>query len=151
MHEDRGTSEDFSGIVNGFVNNNNIYNNNNIIDNNNVTSRREVAGLFQARPDSPGASLPCTSHRSRPHSLAVQPLNYHRLDPEQSSSSSIVAIAQPRVNKKNKKKIILAAPGKHPSMTSQESIGSCSLDVEKSASDRSGYLLAFHLLSSGYD
>ncbi|XP_050454813.1 uncharacterized protein LOC126853263 [Cataglyphis hispanica] len=59
------------------------------------------------------------SHRHiRPLSLAVQPLNYHRLDPDQRPSATIGA-------------------RHHPNMTSQESIGSCSLDVDRSASDRS--------------
>ncbi|KAL6434351.1 hypothetical protein ACFW04_006047 [Cataglyphis niger] len=59
------------------------------------------------------------SHRHiRPLSLAVQPLNYHRLDPDQKPSATIGA-------------------RHHPNMTSQESIGSCSLDVDRSASDRS--------------
>ncbi|XP_034950363.1 disks large-associated protein 4 isoform X2 [Chelonus insularis] len=59
------------------------------------------------------------NRRTRPLSLAVQPLHYQRLDLDTSTivtkSSSI----------------------KHPNMTSQESIGSCSLDVDRSASDRS--------------
>lgn len=65
----------------------------------------------------PGAGGIRSHRRTRPLSLAVQPLNYHRLDPD-SRSSAIGA-------------------RHHPNMTSQESIGSCSLDVDRSASDRS--------------
>lgn len=64
----------------------------------------------------PGAGGIRSHRRTRPLSLAVQPLNYHRLDPD--SRSAIGA-------------------RHHPNMTSQESIGSCSLDVDRSASDRS--------------
>ncbi|XP_011496602.1 PREDICTED: uncharacterized protein LOC105361190 [Ceratosolen solmsi marchali] len=64
--------------------------------------------------------------RSRPHSLAVQPLNYQRLDPEQLPEQPVDGRRPP-------------AAKHHPSMTSQESIGSCSLDVERSVSDRSDF------------
>lgn len=85
--------------------------------------RSEVAGLGDSEdvsstvtlvPEGGGADR--TTRRSRPLSLAVQPLNYQRLDPDHNP-----------------------APLKHPNMTSQESIGSCSLDIEQSASDRSGW------------
>lgn len=69
----------------------------------------------------PGAGGIRSHRRIRPLSLAVQPLNYHRLDPDQRLSATIGA-------------------RHHPNMTSQESIGSCSLDVDRSASDRSGWL-----------
>jgi hypothetical protein len=67
----------------------------------------------------PGAGGIRSHRRTRPLSLAVQSLNYHRLDPEH----------RPAI-----------AARYHPNMTSQESIGSCSLDVDRSASDRSGWL-----------
>lgn len=66
----------------------------------------------------PGAGGIRSHRRTRPLSLAVQPLNYHRLDPDSRSTAAIGA-------------------RHHPNMTSQESIGSCSLDVDRSASDRS--------------
>ncbi|XP_014212058.1 uncharacterized protein LOC106641967 [Copidosoma floridanum] len=141
-HEDRGSSEERRAAARP----NSVSTTGAAADSS--VGRREVAGLLN-RPDSPGASLPRTSRRSRPHSLAVQPLNYQRLDPDQQLlrehqrqvlASDRVPPPPPRVN-------IVVAPGsgkrgpdpggKHPSMTSQESIGSCSLDVEKSASDRS--------------
>ncbi|XP_014486968.1 PREDICTED: uncharacterized protein LOC106750827 isoform X2 [Dinoponera quadriceps] len=80
----------------------------------------EVAGLDDVDDPSTAtvtSSVPgIRSHRrNRPLSLAVQPLNYHRLDPDHK----------------------IAARHHHPNMTSQESIGSCSLDVDRSASDRS--------------
>ncbi|XP_015608318.1 uncharacterized protein LOC107274080 isoform X2 [Cephus cinctus] len=97
VHEDRGNEDRRSG--NGV--------------------RSEVAGL-EDNGNSAVAVVPgggSTNHRTtlrlRPLSLAVQPLNYHRLDPDPSTTT------------------------KHPNMTSQESIGSCSLDVDRSASDRS--------------
>ncbi|XP_011301070.1 uncharacterized protein vlc [Fopius arisanus] len=62
-----------------------------------------------------GSSGRSSNRRNRPLSLAVQPLNYQHLDPDTISRGGI----------------------KHPNMTSQESIGSCSLDVDRSASDRS--------------
>lgn len=68
----------------------------------------------------PGAGGIRSHRRTRPLSLAVQPLNYHRLDPDIKST---------------------IGARRHPNMTSQESIGSCSLDVDRSASDRSGWLL----------
>ncbi|EZA56237.1 Disks large-associated protein [Ooceraea biroi] len=64
----------------------------------------------------PGVGGIRSHRRTRPLSLAVQPLNYHRLDPEH----------RPVIGARH-----------HPNMTSQESIGSCSLDVDRSASDRS--------------
>ncbi|XP_067211541.1 uncharacterized protein [Linepithema humile] len=64
----------------------------------------------------PGAGGIRSHRRTRPLSLAVQPLNYHRLDPD----------TKPTIGAR-----------RHPNMTSQESIGSCSLDVDRSASDRS--------------
>lgn len=67
----------------------------------------------------PGAGGIRSHRRTRPLSLAVQPLNYHRLDPEH----------RPAIGARH-----------HSNMTSQESIGSCSLDVDRSASDRSGWL-----------
>ncbi|XP_025157274.1 uncharacterized protein LOC105180497 isoform X2 [Harpegnathos saltator] len=67
----------------------------------------------------PGAGGIRSHRRNRPLSLAVQPLNYHRLDPDHKTAAEI------------------AARHHHPNMTSQESIGSCSLDVDRSASDRS--------------
>lgn len=82
----------------------------------------EVAGLEDNRNPtvttvaSSGGARP--NRRLRPRSLAVQPLNYHRLDSEQNPT----APAKPN----------------HPNMTSQDSIGSCSLNVDRSASDRSG-------------
>lgn len=69
----------------------------------------------------PGAGGIRSHQRTRPLSLAVQPLNYHRLDPDPRPPTQIVT-------------------RHHPNMTSQESIGSCSLDVDRSASDRSGWL-----------
>ncbi|XP_077257366.1 uncharacterized protein LOC143894699 isoform X3 [Temnothorax americanus] len=66
----------------------------------------------------PGAGGIRSHRRTRPLSLAVQPLNYHRLDPDPRPSAQSVT-------------------RHHPNMTSQESIGSCSLDVDRSASDRS--------------
>ncbi|XP_032691128.1 uncharacterized protein LOC116853905 isoform X1 [Odontomachus brunneus] len=67
----------------------------------------------------PGAGGIHSHRRNRPLSLAVQPLNYHRLDPDHKTAAEI------------------ATRHHHPNMTSQESIGSCSLDVDRSASDRS--------------
>jgi len=69
----------------------------------------------------PGAGGIRSHRRNRPLSLAVQPLNYHRLDPDLRPPAQSVT-------------------RHHPNMTSQESIGSCSLDVDRSASDRSGWL-----------
>lgn len=69
----------------------------------------------------PGAGGIRSHRRTRPLSLAVQPLNYHRLDPDSKPTAPITT-------------------RHHPNMTSQESIGSCSLDVDRSASDRSGWL-----------
>ena len=88
----------------------------------------EVAGLEDVgdycaatlTPSVPGAAGIKSNRRTRPLSLAVQPLNYRRLDPDPKITIDIVA--------------------SHPNMTSQESIGSCSLDVDQSASDRSGSL-----------
>ncbi|XP_043288737.1 disks large-associated protein 1 isoform X2 [Venturia canescens] len=67
------------------------------------------------------------NRRPRPLSLAVQPLNYQRLDPDRSSieEDSSVKLVSENSDKR------------HPNMTSQESIGNCSLDVDRSASDRS--------------
>ncbi|XP_063977964.1 uncharacterized protein Vlc [Diachasmimorpha longicaudata] len=62
-----------------------------------------------------GSSGRSSNRRNRPLSLAVQPLNYQHLDPDSICRGGI----------------------KHPNMTSQESIGSCSLDVDRSVSDRS--------------
>lgn len=76
-----------------------------------------------------GLAIGRQNRRPRPLSLAVQPLNYQRLDPDYFSSSNedeTVNVASDRSNKR------------HPNMTSQESIGNCSLDVDRSASDRSG-------------
>lgn len=89
----------------------------------------EVAGLEDVDDSSaatvtssvPGAGGIRSHRRTRPLSLAVQPLNYHRLDPDPRPPAQI-------------------ATRHHPNMTSQESIGSCSLDVDRSASDRSGWL-----------
>ncbi|XP_076180106.1 uncharacterized protein LOC143153127 [Ptiloglossa arizonensis] len=86
----------------------------------------EVAGLEDVgdscaatlTPSVPGAGGIRSNRRARPLSLAVQPLNYRRLDPDTKIPTDIVA-------------------SHHPNMTSQESIGSCSLDVDQSASDRS--------------
>nr|KAF7439395.1 hypothetical protein H0235_001786 [Vespula pensylvanica] len=64
----------------------------------------------------PGAGL-SSGRRTRPLSLAVQPLNYHRLDPDATGDELDHHLL--------------------PNMTSQESIGSCSLDVDRSVSDRS--------------
>ncbi|KAL0122853.1 hypothetical protein PUN28_007496 [Cardiocondyla obscurior] len=66
----------------------------------------------------PGAGGIRSHRRTRPLSLAVQPLNYHRLEPDLRPPAQTVT-------------------RHHPNMTSQESIGSCSLDVDRSASDRS--------------
>lgn len=81
----------------------------------------EVAGLEEAGNGNLTVTLVSDSggtgraqRRTRPLSLAVQPLNYHRVDPE-----------------------FITTRNKHPNMTSQESIGSCSLDVDQSTSDRS--------------
>lgn len=89
----------------------------------------EVAGLEDVgdccaatlTPSVPGAAGIRSNRRTRPLSLAVQPLNYRRLDPDPKIAINIVT-------------------SHHPNMTSQESIGSCSLDVDQSASDRSGWL-----------
>lgn len=89
----------------------------------------EVAGLEDVgdycaatlTPSVPGAAGIRSNRRARPLSLAVQPLNYRRLDPDPKIAVNIVT-------------------SHHPNMTSQESIGSCSLDVDQSASDRSGWL-----------
>lgn len=70
----------------------------------------------------PGAGGIRSHRRTRPLSLAVQPLNYHRLDPDSRPSAAAIGARH------------------HANMTSQESIGSCSLDVDRSASDRSGWL-----------
>ncbi|KMQ84986.1 dentin sialophospho isoform x1 [Lasius niger] len=70
----------------------------------------------------PGAGGIRSHRRTRPLSLAVQPLNYHRLDPDSRPSAATIGARH------------------HANMTSQESIGSCSLDVDRSASDRSGWL-----------
>ncbi|XP_061939638.1 disks large-associated protein 4 isoform X13 [Apis cerana] len=86
----------------------------------------EVAGLEDVgdccaatlTPSVPGAAGIRSNRRTRPLSLAVQPLNYRRLDPDPKIAINIVT-------------------SHHPNMTSQESIGSCSLDVDQSASDRS--------------
>ncbi|XP_054003085.1 uncharacterized protein LOC128889459 isoform X1 [Hylaeus anthracinus] len=86
----------------------------------------EVAGLEDVgdscaatlTPSVPGAGGIRSNRRTRPLSLAVQPLNYRRLDPDPKIATDIVT-------------------SHHPNMTSQESIGSCSLDVDQSASDRS--------------
>ncbi|XP_076632142.1 uncharacterized protein LOC143347113 [Colletes latitarsis] len=86
----------------------------------------EVAGLEDVgdfcaatlTPSVPGAGGIRSNRRTRPLSLAVQPLNYRRLDPDPKIATDIVS-------------------SHHPNMTSQESIGSCSLDVDQSASDRS--------------
>ncbi|KAK1122441.1 hypothetical protein K0M31_009662 [Melipona bicolor] len=86
----------------------------------------EVAGLEDVgdycaatlTPSVPGAAGIKSNRRTRPLSLAVQPLNYRRLDPDPKITINIVA-------------------SHRPNMTSQESIGSCSLDVDQSASDRS--------------
>ncbi|XP_033323404.2 uncharacterized protein LOC117218833 [Megalopta genalis] len=86
----------------------------------------EVAGLEDVgdscaatlTPSVPGAGGIRSNRRTRPLSLAVQPLNYRRLDPDPKITVGIVTSL-------------------HPNMTSQESIGSCSLDVDQSASDRS--------------
>ncbi|XP_068980620.1 uncharacterized protein [Bombus flavifrons] len=86
----------------------------------------EVAGLEDVgdccaatlTPSVPGAAGIKSNRRTRPLSLAVQPLNYRRFDPDPKIAIDIVT-------------------GHHPNMTSQESIGSCSLDVDQSASDRS--------------
>ncbi|XP_003704181.1 uncharacterized protein LOC100879076 isoform X2 [Megachile rotundata] len=86
----------------------------------------EVAGLEDVAdccaatltPSVPGAGGIRSNRRIRPVSLAVQPLNYRRLDPDPKIATNVVA-------------------RHHPNMTSQESIGSCSLDVDQSASDRS--------------
>ena len=67
----------------------------------------------------PGAGGIRSHRRTRPLSLAVQPLNYHRLDPDSRPSAATIGARH------------------HANMTSQESIGSCSLDVDRSASDRS--------------
>ncbi|XP_058798344.1 uncharacterized protein LOC131668303 isoform X2 [Phymastichus coffea] len=87
---------------------------------------REVAGAGEPGP------LPRTSRRSRPHSLAVQPLNYQRLDPDEQQQQQQQQQQQLPVQKR-----AAVQTSTHPNMTSQESIGSCSLDVERSASDRS--------------
>ncbi|KAF7993253.1 hypothetical protein HCN44_006313 [Aphidius gifuensis] len=93
----------------------------------------EVAGLIEDNGNNdkttssvlPGSgsvtSGRSSSRRTRPLSLAVQPLNYHRLDPD-----NIITITTN-----------CCSNNKHPNMTSQESIGNCSLDVDRSASDRS--------------
>lgn len=89
----------------------------------------EVAGLEDVgdccaatlTPSVPGAAGIRSNRRTRPLSLAVQPLNYRRFDPDPKIAINIVT-------------------SHHPNMTSQESIGSCSLDVDQSASDRSGWL-----------
>ncbi|XP_046593713.1 uncharacterized protein LOC107225761 isoform X1 [Neodiprion lecontei] len=84
----------------------------------NTVVHSEVAGLESktSREDCAGEVVPGggntrTTLRLRPLSLAVQPLHYHQLSSE--------------------------VTNKHLNMTSQESIGSCSLDVDTSASDRS--------------
>ncbi|XP_034178014.1 uncharacterized protein LOC117603209 isoform X2 [Osmia lignaria lignaria] len=86
----------------------------------------EVAGLEDIgdccaatlTPSVPGTGGIRSNRRTRPVSLAVQPLNYRRLDPDPKIPTGVVI-------------------RHHPNMTSQESIGSCSLDVDQSASDRS--------------
>ena len=91
------------------------------------SARGEVAGIEEVGNENFTVALVADSggtgvnRRTRPLSLAVQPLNYHRLDPEITNNIS----------------------NKHPNMTSQESIGSCSLDVDRSASDRSGWKCIF--------
>ncbi|KZC07107.1 Disks large-associated protein 4 [Dufourea novaeangliae] len=86
----------------------------------------EVAGLEDVAdscaatltPSVPGAGGIRSNRRTRPLSLAVQPLNYRRLDPDPKITGDFVT-------------------SHRPNMTSQESIGSCSLDADQSASDRS--------------
>ncbi|XP_066588189.1 uncharacterized protein [Prorops nasuta] len=80
----------------------------------------EVAGLEEGidSVDSSATVPGARSARRRPLSLAVQTLNYQRLDPDPKPPA-------------NHARTTLA------NMTSQESIGSCSLDVDRSASDRS--------------
>lgn len=65
------------------------------------------------------------NRRLRPRSLAVQPLNYHRLDSEQQQQQQRNPPTAP-------------VKSNRPKMTSQDSIGSCSLNVDRSASERSG-------------
>lgn len=87
----------------------------------------EVAGLEDVgdccaatlTPSVPGAAGIRSNRRTRPLSFAVQPLNYRRLDPDPKIGINTIVTSH------------------HPNMTSQESIGSCSLDVDQSASDRS--------------
>ncbi|KAI4504741.1 hypothetical protein M0802_000291 [Mischocyttarus mexicanus] len=96
------------------------------------TGTTELPGLEEFIGDScvatvtssvPGAGL-SSSKRTRPLSLAVQPLNYHRLDPDSTSDELD--------HHQHQHQHHLRA-----NMTSQESIGSCSLDVDRSVSDRS--------------
>ncbi|KAK0158413.1 hypothetical protein PV328_009419 [Microctonus aethiopoides] len=103
----------------------------------------EVAGLEQNNDNTTVTTLPGGGGgpggrpiRTRPLSLAVQPLHYHRVDPDiptiittaATSVKSCVTHDQDDQDDGN---------NKHPNMTSQDSIGSCSLDVDRSASDRS--------------
>ncbi|CAB0042462.1 unnamed protein product [Trichogramma brassicae] len=121
-------------------------------------NRSEVAGLLTP-PESRLVSCGNGSgaRRSRPHSLAVQPLNYQRLDPDSvqppppphhqaakevapSQATKIIANKSNNnnTNNCNRNRKNKSDKSAHRKMTSQESIGSCSLDVEKSASERSG-------------
>ncbi|KAK2584813.1 hypothetical protein KPH14_007126 [Odynerus spinipes] len=78
-----------------------------------------------------GTGLILTSsarRRTRPLSLAVQPLNYHRLDPDAAVVITVAAIGDDQLDRQHHRT---------SNMTSQESIGSCSLDVDRSVSDRS--------------
>ena len=92
------------------------------LEENDKCSESSVTGL-------PGAASR-QSRRTRPLSLAVQPLNYHRLDPDSVASTAVTDESSG---------VSVRTSAKHPNMTSQESIGSCSLDVDRSASDRSGW------------
>ncbi|XP_057328687.1 uncharacterized protein LOC130669686 isoform X1 [Microplitis mediator] len=95
--------------------------------------RKDTTVTVTGLPGSGGGGGPGgrPNRRTRPLSLAVQPLHYQRLDSvENVNISSGVGSAGDTT-------AASAAAVKHPNMTSQESIGSCSLDVDRSASDRS--------------
>ncbi|XP_008211483.1 disks large-associated protein 4 isoform X2 [Nasonia vitripennis] len=101
------------------------------------SSEERSSSQQQQQQEEPPLPPSRTTRRSRPHSLAVQPLNYQRLDPDQlpppPSPSQVLENRQPEAPASAQ----AAGTVRQPNMTSQESIGSCSLDVDKSASDRS--------------
>ncbi|OXU25732.1 hypothetical protein TSAR_012401 [Trichomalopsis sarcophagae] len=93
----------------------------------------EERSSSQEQQEEPPLPPSRTTRRSRPHSLAVQPLNYQRFDPDQ-PPPQVLENRQPEAPASVQ---AAAVTVRQPNMTSQESIGSCSLDVDKSASDRS--------------